>query len=494
MPIGFSPSPGLQLVAAAAAGGLTTLTASPFEMWWFGPIAAGLVYWGTHSLSASQAAFKGLCYGLALFASGASWVYVSIHDYGNTGPLLAGLLTGLFVFVLALFFAATLWTYRRLTSPRFSLLGFAGIWVLGEVLRSYLFTGFPWLLLGTGAVDSPLAPWAPIGGVYLLSLLVAFSGTLLVALISQRRWWAILPLAAIWLVPAVLPNQWTSPSATPTQVAMVQGNLPQLIKWTAEGQRSAVATYVEQTQALGDDTDLIIWPETALPMLEHQARPVLERLQSNLPADTALVTGVLQRDEREERYFNGMIGVGNVDGNYQKEHLVPFGEYLPLESVLRGLISFFDLPTSFISPGPDQQPPMQAAGISLGNAICYEIIYPQLVADRARHSQVIVTISNDTWFGRSIGPHQHLQMARLRALENGRYVLRATSNGITAIIDPSGQITQRAPQFETATLKGEFYAMDGLTPFTQMGSWPTWLLAGLLVLISLRRGKTLPAT
>ena len=245
MPTGFSPSPGLQLVAAAVAGGLTTLTASPFELWWFGPIAAALVYWGTHSLSASQAAFKGLCYGLALFASGASWVYVSIHDYGNTGPLLAGLLTGLFVLVLALFFAATLWAYRRLTSPRLSLLSFAGIWVLGEVLRSYLFTGFPWLLLGTGAVDSPLAPWAPIGGVYLLSLLVAFSGTLLIALITQRRWWAVLPLAAIWLVPAVLPNQWTTPSANPMQVAMVQGNLPQLIKWTAEGQRSAVATYVE---------------------------------------------------------------------------------------------------------------------------------------------------------------------------------------------------------------------------------------------------------
>ncbi|MGY4878269.1 apolipoprotein N-acyltransferase [Vreelandella aquamarina] len=488
MHTGFSPSLGWQLVSAALAGGLTTLTASPFEFWWLGPIAAALVYLGTHSLTAPQAALKGLCYGLALFASGASWVYVSIHDYGNTGPLLAGLLTALFVFVLSLFFAATLWAYRRFTSPSLSLLSFAGVWVLGEVLRSYLFTGFPWLLLGTGAVDSPLAPWAPIGGVYLLSLLVAFSGTLLVALI-QRRWWVTLPLAAIWLVPAVLPNQWTTPSTNPTQVAMVQGNLPQLIKWTAEGQRSAVGTYVEQTQALSDDTDLIIWPETALPMLEHQARPVLERLQSNLPAETALITGILQRDEREERYFNGMIGVGNVEGDYQKEHLVPFGEYLPLESVLRGLINFFDLPTSFITPGSSQQSPMQAAGITLGNAICYEIIYPQLVASRARHGQAIVTISNDTWFGRSIGPHQHLQMARLRALENGRYVLRATSNGITAIIDSQGNITQRVPQFETTTLNGEFYAMEGLTPFTQMGSWPTWILASLLVLPSLRLRK-----
>lgn len=490
MPTGSSPRLGWQLLAAVMAGGFTTLTASPFELWWLGPLAAALVYWGSHALSPAHAALKGMVYGLALFASGASWVYVSIHDYGHTGPLLAGFLTALFVFALALFFAAMLWAYRRFTSPRYSLLGFAGIWVLAEVLRTYLFTGFPWLLLGSGFVDSPLAAWAPIGGVYLLSLLVAFSGALLITLLIKRRLWAIAPLAAIWLTPFVLPTQWTTPSEQPTQVAMVQGNLPQLIKWTADGQREAVATYTRQTQAISDDVELIIWPETALPMLENQALPVLEQIQSGLPTGTALVTGILQQDEQNQRFFNGMIGVGNVEGDYQKEHLVPFGEYLPLESLLRGLISFFDLPTSFITPGPDQQPPMQAAGISLGNAICYEIIYPQLVAKRARNSQAIITISNDTWFGRSIGPHQHLQMARLRALENGRYVLRATSNGITVIIDPQGQITRRAPQFETTTLTGEFHAMQGLTPFTQMGSWPVWLLAGLLVLASLRLRET----
>ena len=486
---GFSPSLRLQLLAAVIAGGFTTLTASPFEFWWLGPLAAALVYWGTHALTPAHAALKGLIYGLALFASGASWVYVSIHDYGHTGPLLAGLLTVLFVFVLALFPAVMLWSYRRFTSPNHTLLGFAGIWVLTEVLRTYLFTGFPWLLLGSGFVDSPLAAWAPIGGVYFLSLLVAFSGGLLITLVIKRRLWASIPLAAIWLTPLILPTEWTTPSEQPTKVAMVQGNLPQLIKWTADGQREAVATYTRQTRAISDDVDLIIWPETALPMLEHQARPVLNQVQSNLPTDTALITGILQQDEQAQRFFNGVVGVGNVEGDYQKEHLVPFGEYLPLESLLRGLINFFDLPTSFITPGPAQQPSMQAAGISLGNAICYEIIYPQLVASRARNSQAIITLSNDTWFGRSIGPHQHLQMARLRALENGRYVLRATSNGITVIIDPQGQITQRAPQFETTTLTGEFYAMQGLTPFTQMGSWPVWLLAGLLVLLSLRPGR-----
>ena len=479
--MGFPPAFLLQLLAALVAGGFTTLTASPFELWWLGPVAIGLLYTGLHTLTPAQAALKGWLYGVALFASGTSWVYVSIHDYGYTGVPLAVFLTVLFVTILALFFAGTFWLYRRFTSARLAFISFAGAWVLGEVLRTYLFTGFPWLLLGSGYVDSPLAAWAPVGGVYLLSLLVALSGALGAELLLRRRWWALAPLAAIWLVPLALPQQWTTPADEPTRVALLQGNLPQLLKWTPEGQREAANTYSELTREVADDVDLIIWPETALPMMETQARPVLERVQSNLPPDVALLTGIVQRDD-QERYFNSVIGVGNVEGSYQKEHLVPFGEYLPLESVLRGAIDFFDLPMSTFIKGEHEQTPMQAAGINIGNAICYEIIYPQLVARRAQDSGVIMTVSNDTWFGASIGPHQHLQMARLRALENGRYVVRATSNGITAIIDPEGHIVERAPQFETTLITGEFYAMEGLTPFTRTGSWPAWLLAGMLLL------------
>ena len=478
--MGFTPTLMLQLLAALVAGGFTTLTASPFELWWLGPVAMGLLYVGLHTLTPRQAALKGWLYGVALFASGTSWVYVSIHDYGYTGVPLAVFLTALFVGVLALFFAGTFWLYRRFIGPRWALLTFAGAWVLGEVLRTYLFTGFPWLLVGASYVDSPLANWAPVGGVYLLSLLVVLTGTLGAELL-RRQWWVALPLAAIWLAPLALPSQWTTPVSEPTRVALLQGNLPQLLKWTPEGQRTAANTYSELTREVADETDLIVWPETALPMIDSQARPVLERVQSNLPPETALITGIVQLDEND-RYFNSVIGVGNVEGSYQKEHLVPFGEYLPLESLLRGAINFFDLPMSSFTKGASEQVPMQAAGVAIGNAICYEIIYPQLVAQRAADSGVIVTVSNDTWFGASIGPHQHLQMARLRALENGRYVVRATSNGITAIINPRGELVDRAPQFETTYLTGEFYAMEGLTPFTRMGSLPIWLLAGLFLL------------
>ncbi len=329
-------------------------------------------------------------------------------------------------------------------------------------------------------MDSPLADWAPVGGVYLLSLITVLTGTLAVEFL-HRRWWVLAPLAALWLAPLGLPSQWTSPTGEPVRLALLQGNLPQLIKWTPEGQRVAANTYSELTRDLPDDIDLIVWPEAALPMFEDQAGPILARVQSNLPPDTALLTGILQRDQ-EGLYYNSVIGVGNVEGEYRKAHLVPFGEYLPLESLLKGTLAFFDLPMPVMTPGPKNQAPIQAAGLRIGNAICYEIIYADLVADRARNAELLLTVSNDTWFGASIGPLQHLQMARLRALENGRYVARATSNGVTAIIDPQGRITARAPQFETTRITGEVMAMTGLTPFTRTGSWPAWLLAALLVI------------
>ncbi|QJQ97083.1 apolipoprotein N-acyltransferase [Halomonas sp. PA5] len=479
----------LGYLIALLAGVMTTLTTAPFGLWWLGPVAVGLVYLGIHRLRPRQAALKGWWYGIGLFGSGTSWVYVSIHDYGYTGMPLAVFLTALFVAVMALFFAATLWLYRRLTGVRLAALTFAGAWVLGEVLRTFAFTGFPWLLLGNAHVDSPLAPWAPVGGVYALSLITALTGTLGVELL-RRHWSAGAVIAALWLTPLLLPSQWTSPVGEPRRVALLQGNLPQLIKWTPEGQRIAANTYSDLTRAQGDEVDLIVWPEAALPMFEDEAGEILSRVQANLAPGTALLTGILQRDE-SNRFYNSVVGVGNVQGQYRKEHLVPFGEYLPMEGLLRGAIAFFDLPMSYMSRGESGQAPIHAAGLTIGNAICYEIIYADLVAKRARESDLLLTVSNDTWFGESIGPLQHLQMARLRALENGRYVARATSNGVTVIIDPHGNVTERIPQFETASLQGEVSAMSGQTPFTRTGSWPVWLLSALLVLpgFNLRRHR-----
>ncbi|ANF58466.1 apolipoprotein N-acyltransferase [Halotalea alkalilenta] len=490
----------LAALAALALGALTTLTFAPFELWWLGPLICAPLYGLLQGTRLRRGMLIGWSYGVGLFGAGASWVYVSIHDYGYTSMPLAAVLTLLFALGLALFYLISA-AFYRLLSPRPSVIEpliFAAAWTLGEVFRGWFLTGFPWLYLGSAHVESLLAGFAPIGGVYLISFLVALSGALLWHLAVRRRVFALVPLAAIWLAGSVLPTQWLSPDPRPIPVALVQGDLPQLTKWSPEGQRTAVNTYLRLTREQAGEAELVIWPETALPMFEEQAMPFYQLAQANMRPGSSLITGVLTRSNG--LFHNSMIALdqhmegGMTRSEYQKHRLVPFGEYVPLEGLLRGLLAFFDMPTSHMSPGPAGQQPLRADGLRLGAAICYEIVYPDLVRDQARHSNILVTISNDTWFGRSIGPLQHMQMAQMRALENNRYLLRATSNGLTAVVGPDGRILAQIARFEPGVLNFEAHAVEGLTPFTRTGSLPIVLVSIALVavgaLLSRRRGAS----
>lgn len=473
--------PGAGHLLALAAGALVTLTFAPFNLWLLGPVALAILFGVVRRADLKRTLLRGWLFGLGLFGSGASWIYVSIHDYGYTGAPLALLLTALFVLVMALFLLVPTLLYRLCAPTRLDSLAFAGAFTLGEAFRSWAFTGFPWLFLGSAHVESPLAPLAPLGGVYLLSLTVALSGALLFELARKRRWWLLAPLAALWLVPMLLPLQWAHPAGEPVSVALVQGNLSQADKWRPEGQRNAVNTYARLTRDEAAGRDLIVWPETALPMLERQALPFLSRVQTSLPAEATLMTGIMQR-EADGTFYNSLISLGEAGGEYRKEHLVPFGEYLPLEGLLGPVLDIFSIPMGSIGAGSGDQPPLSAQGLRLGVAICYEIVYPDLVRQRALDASALLTVSNDTWFGRSIGPLQHMQMAQLRALENNRYLLRATNNGMTAVVTPAGRISAHIPRFEAAVLTDRVQAMEGLTPFTRTGSWPTLALALLMVL------------
>ena len=242
--------------------------------------------------------------------------------------------------------------------------------------------------------------------------------------------------------------------------------------------------------------DLIVWPETAIPVLKENAEGFLS-MMGRFAADrnSALITGVPIRQEvrHEPRYFNGITAVGEGDGVYLKQKLVPFGEYVPLQDVLRGLIAFFDLPMSDFARGPSDQAMLQAKGYQIAPLICYEVVYPDFVANLAAQSDILLTISNDTWFGTSIGPLQHLQMAQMRALEAGRWMIRATNNGVTALINPFGQITTQIPQFEQGIMYGEVVPMHNFTPYLQWRSWPLIILCSLLIgwaLITSRIAKT----
>jgi len=481
--------------AAVVAGLCVPLALAPFDLWPLAVLAPALLLVALRGCPPSAAAWRGWLFGLAKYGLGISWVYVSIHEYGGAPPALAGFLVALFVLGLAVFPALLALAFAWLTRGRDLLaaaLALAGMWVLLEWLRTWVLTGFPWLFSGYAHLDTALAGFGPVAGVLGVSLLCVLSGVLAVYVIvaaGKRRGRAaaggVAVIAAIWLLGAILERvHWVRPSGG-LSVALVQGNVPQEIKWRQESRSMIVERYLGLTEPYWG-SELIVWPEAALTIFRHRAKALLERLDARAEgAGTTLVTGIPARvrrtGKRGDALQNTAIALGDGEGQYAKHRLVPFGEYVPLESWLRGLIDFFDLPMSHAAPGPVRQPGLRADGRKLALAICYEVAYPGLVRGMAQHADLLVTISNDTWFGDSIGPHQHMQMARMRALEHGRGLLRATNDGITGIVGPRGRLHARLPRFEQGVLPGEVGLYTGRTPFNRFGSAPALALAVMLL-------------
>lgn len=498
---------------AAVAGALLTLSFAPYDYWICSLLSLTLLAWlylrtaGDQQLSGKNAFWLAFCYGLGLFGTGGSWVYVSITQFGGSSTILGLLLTGAFVAVLALLLALPFSFLGRFTDNRAGFaLAFAALWFVSEWLRSWVFTGFPWLFAGYAHLNTPLAGWAPVLSVYGIGLLLALTGAVIALLVSgrlhplrDRSGIALLLAAAVpWPAGALLSQvEWTRPAGDTIEVGLVQANIPQEKKWLPEFRGETISRYQKGTQALsGGDVDVIIWPEAALPLLYNQAPNLMDALQRNAErTQIDLISGLLydwqDADSGRRVVHNSAAVFGRSPQVYHKRHLVPFGEYVPLEEWIRGTIEFFDLPTSFIRPGAEGQQPLHAGGASWAPLICYEIVYPRMVADSALSAQVLLTISNDAWFGDSIGPLQHMQMAQMRALETGRYLVRGTNTGVTAIVDPRGRITRKLPQFEQATLVGEISAMRGGTPFMLAGISAVFALAlpMLAVAVVLRRRK-----
>ena len=479
---------------ALAAGALATLSLAPFDIWPLALLSVGLLYLGLREPTAKQAAGRGWCYGFGLFASGVSWVYVSIHDFGSAPPLLAGALTLGFVAGLALFFALLGWVWvrwlRQTNAPLPDALAFAALWLALDALRGWVLTGFPWLYVGYSQLEGPLAGLAPLGGVWLLSFVIALSAALLIQLPRLLARKAALGTALVMLVVlwggalGLGQHAWTNARGASISVAAMQGNVAQSLKWDPQKLEMQLLLYRDMTFR-SRPADLIVWPETAVPILKDHAEGYLG-MMSRFAEDrqSALITGVPVRQpnaDGELRYYNGLTSTGDAQGTYLKQKLVPFGEYVPLQDMLRGLIAFFDLPMSDFARGEPGQPLLQAKGYQIAPFICYEVVYPEFAASLAAQSDILLTVSNDAWFGRSIGPLQHLQMAQMRALEAGRWMIRATNNGVTVLIDPYGRITERIPAFEQAVLYGEVTPMQGLTPYLQWRSWPLIVLCAVLL-------------
>ncbi|MDB2616434.1 apolipoprotein N-acyltransferase [Luminiphilus sp.] len=483
------------LLVPIISGALFVPGLAPMSAWPSTLLSIAALLYLMHCKSQQSAFFIGWLYGVGLFGAGVSWVYVSIQVHGQAPPLLAGTLTALFCLGLATLTGLQMALYRRCSRGRKtpSSLLFAAIWVLFEWLRSWLFTGFPWLYAGYIALDTPAAGWAPVVGVYGLSFLIAGLSAAIGSLAlnnastlrkkgAEASIWVIIILTGMPLSAV----SWTQDRSAPLTVAIYQPNIPLEKKWDRRYFRAIQQQYTDNSRPYFKNTDLVLWPESALPTYSDRIEDYLGLISTEATeTGTTLITGIPTRDAQGG--YNSIIALGLGAGEYRKQKLVPFGEYVPFEENLRGLIQFFDLPMSNFIPGPNVPPILSAGPLKVASFICYEIVYPDFVWQGARDAALLVTVSNDSWFGHSIGPLQHLQMARFRALETGRPLLRGTNNGVSAIIDHKGDLLVATPQFEEVVITGEVQPKTGLTPLMWLGSTPILAFFGLLIVAAAYR-------
>lgn len=452
-----------------------------------------------------EGALIGAAFGFGLFITGVSWVYVSLSLFGGMPAPLAALATFLFCCLLSIYpalagalfvrFSPSGWWQRSLF--------FAALWTLGEWLRAWVFTGFPWLAVGYAQLPgSPLAGFAPLLGVFGVSLVTALSAALggeaafaiarRVADRAPTRWrrgYRVAPLLAVIALlaaGAVLRDQrWTTPDGAPLSVALLQGNVAQDMKWRPEKFNESLLTYYRL--ALDNPAQLTVLPETALPVFLGQVPgdylDALRALAQRRHGD--LLFGV-PIGERGGPYANAAVSLGSSpEQRYSKSHLVPFGEFVP--PGFAWFLGLADIPMSDFTAGAKVQAPMQLAGQRIAINICYEDAFGEEIIRSLPEATLLVNLSNVAWFGDSLAPAQHLQIAQMRALETGRMMLRATNTGMTAIVGVDGTVQGVLPPFTRAALRGEVQAYSGATPYVRWGNWPVIGLALLLIAFIGRR-------
>lgn len=488
-------APGLSFLL----GGALSLAFAPFEFFPLAVLCPAALFFMWESATPRRAAWLGFWFGAGTFLAGTYWLYTSVHVFGQAPIWVAFLLMLGLVATMGLYHAAVGYASMRWLPARATLrwlVGVPAMWLLMEWLRGWVLSGFPWLALGYSQIDSWLAGYAPVGGVYFISLLVlASAGALVIVLRGSRveRIIAGVLVVGLWVGGAVLSRvDWSRPVHAPVTVSLVQGAISQDLKWQAENRETTLTLYRALTEkAFG--SQIIVWPEAALPALEHELKDYLAQLYRDAQVrGSDLVIGILRYDSTRDQYRNSIVAVNGTQTWYDKRRLVPFGEFFPVPAFVRKWMRLMSLPYVDMTPGDAEQPPLVAAGEKLGATICYEDAYGSQQLAVLKEATLLVNVSNDAWFGDSTAPHQHLEIARMRAREASRYMLRATNNGITVIIDPRGAIVQRIAQFQPAVLSATVQPRSGLTPYATWGNVPVVLLslAGLGIVLAIQRRRS----
>lgn len=475
-------------------GALLPLAFAPFNVYSVAFILPAILLAVWLRVNSKKAFWLGWLFGIGFFGTGASWIYISIHEFGNSDVFLAGLITFLFVAWMGLYFAVFGFIFRKIFSKvsevKQCLLVFPALWVLFEYLRSVLFTGFPWILLGYAQLNTPLQGFAPIFGIYGLSLITALIAGALVLLAKKQNF--IIKLLAFIIIFGcfgtgwIFKNHaWTKPIGKPIETSLVQGNIPFNIKWDEAYIKENIAVYQRLTLE-NLSSKLVVWPEGAFPVYPQDATLFIKQLGAVAKLQHSnIIFGLPILNQQTQQYYNGLLLIGDHQGEYLKRHLVPFGEYIPLKNIFGKVMHYFKIPMSGFSVGPKNQPDLIVDHTRIAPFICYEIAFPDEVLNSAEHSELLMTLSDDSWFGKSIALAQHLQMAQMRSLETGRAQILSTNTGITAFISPFGKIEVGAPIDQRVVLTHDIQPMMGKTPLMKWRYYPVMILVLVMLLFAM---------
>ncbi|HEX9450000.1 MAG TPA: apolipoprotein N-acyltransferase [Burkholderiales bacterium] len=495
------------ILAPFSLGAIAVLGFAPFGIY-FIPVASltGLLLIWLRCPGFKTSAAVGFAFGAGLFLVGTSWVYVSLHVYGGMEMPIAALFTLLFCLIQACYPALVGAALPRLraNTPVRLMLFFPALWAVSEWVRSWALSGFPWLSIGySQAPSSPLAGYAPVLGVFGVSLVTAVCAGAAASAIDRflgRRSFpkpypgfiaAVCVAGTLVIAGAALKfHPWTQPlPGEPTSVTLLQGNIPQELKWRPERALATLETYLELARSA--HSKLIVMPETALPILNVDVPPAYLKALGDLAVRNGgdILYGVPELDVSGS-YFNSVMSIGTGPAQtYRKHHLVPFGDYFPLRPVLGWIMNLLHIPMSDFSHGAQVQKPMQVAGQKIAVNICYEDAFGEEIIRQLPEATMLANFTNDAWWGDTVASRQHLQMAQMRALETGRSMLRATNTGVTAIIDPAGRIVAAAPEFTTTQVSGEVRGYQGSTPYIMFGNAGVLALVLAMLLIPLIIGR-----
>ncbi|MFM9912004.1 MAG: apolipoprotein N-acyltransferase [Methylophilaceae bacterium] len=481
-----------RLGISIALGAFAVLGYAPFYFYPATILALAGLFWLVDSAATPRhATWLGLAFGAGLFGVGISWLYISLHDFGEMPMLLAALATAALCGFVALFPMMTAWLATRYF-PNKKLFALPLLLALLEWVRSWIFTGFPWLTVGYSQVPySPLAGLAPVVGVYGVSLATAACAALIAAAVAKKisvkkmgLW-----LLVFWVGGSALKHvEWSTPFGKPLTFSLLQGNISQSLKWQKDELPHTLQIYLDMV--LASRTQLIVIPEMALPQLaENLPNNYLGSMAQHAAAQGGnVLIGIPESAAKngETVYFNSVISLGSAPSqSYQKSHLVPFGEFIPFKSLIGWIYDdVLHIPLADLERGTLQPQPMNLSGQKVALNICYEDVFGEEIIRQLPAATLLVNVSNDAWYGESLAAEQHLQMSQTRALETARAVLRSTNTGVSAVIDRDGRVLAQLPQFTQAALEGQVQGYQGVTPYVMWGNWAliSFVLIGLGVL------------